>query len=231
MARKMLGEILLEDNCIDEATLKKALEKQRQYALTDSTNTDRLPIPYVVQPDWKIALFFKLGVLPILMVLLAKMSGSSGLNVEAFPTLLALLVGFLFIDLLVIRHTYVQKVVLYEDKLIYKGKTTIKYSDITKIESGMYFSFTQIGYRAKIYVKGSEEPILINISMFDNTDLKVMYTILNKRTDAELDEFSDKILNGKVKMVESDFIKWMSLIIGVLLLVFLLVGLMNVVFK
>ena len=71
MARKMLGEILLEEHCIDEATLKIALEKQKQYALTDSTEKNSLPIPYVIQPDWKVAMFLKIGILPILLVLLA----------------------------------------------------------------------------------------------------------------------------------------------------------------
>ena len=113
----MIGEILLEEKLIDEDTLRRALEKQKQYALTDVSEKHKFPIPYVIQPDWKIAWFLKLTLLPMLAYFLAKMYTMP----KYFPLLLILLVGFLIVDLVLIKHTYSQKLVLFEDKFIYKG--------------------------------------------------------------------------------------------------------------
>ncbi len=228
MGKKMLGEILLEENLIDPDTLRKALEKQKQYALTDTTEKNKLPIPYVIQPDWRIAWFFKLAILPLLAYLLAQMATNS----NNFPMLLMIVIIFLIMDLVLIRHTYVQKLVLFEDKLIYKGLHIIDYHSISKVETAFVTNWIQTGYRLKIYTKDREYPVWINISFFDNTDLKILFNIIaTQGLNVEFNEFSKKLKDGKSYLIETDILKWVSLIVGIVILVVLLMGLSAFMFK
>jgi len=216
MGKKMLGEILLEENLIDSETLRIALEKQKQYALTDVSQKDKVPIPYVIQPDWRIAWF------------LAKMYTMP----ENFPTLLVLLIIFLVMDLVVIRHTYVQKLVLFEEKFIYRGLHIVDYSSIVKIDTSFVWSGIQIGYRVKVYTKDRENPVWINISFFDNTDLKILFSVLEKQgIKIEMNEFSKKLKEGKSTLVETDLLKWSSLILGIFILIIIFWGISKIMFS
>lgn len=228
MAKKMLGEILLEEKLIDPETLRIALEKQKQYALTDVTAKDKLPIPYVIQPDWKIAWFFKLALLPLLAYFLAKMAT----NPENFPTLLILMIVFLVMDLVLIRHTYVQKVVLFEDRFIYKGLHVVSYASISKVETQFVINWFQTGYRVKVHTKDREFPVWINISFFDNTDLKVFFSIIEKQgINVEMNEFTKKMKEGKTSSVETEVLKWVSLLLGILILVIAFFAFSKLMFK
>ncbi|HBY20441.1 MAG: hypothetical protein A2Y24_04335 [Clostridiales bacterium GWE2_32_10] len=228
MGKKMLGEILLEENLIDSETLRIALEKQKQYALTDVSQKDKVPIPYVIQPDWRIAWFFKLALLPLLVYFLAKMYTMP----ENFPTLLVLLIIFLVMDLVVIRHTYVQKLVLFEEKFIYRGLHIVDYSSIVKIDTSFVWSGIQIGYRVKVYTKDRENPVWINISFFDNTDLKILFSVLEKQgIKIEMNEFSKKLKEGKSTLVETDLLKWSSLILGIFILIIIFWGISKIMFS
>ena len=228
MGKKMLGEILLEENLIDPDTLRKALEKQKQYALTDVTQKDKFPIPYVIQPDWRIAWFFKIALLPILAYFLANMYTMP----DTFPTLLLLLILFLVMDLVLIRHTYVQKLVLFEDKFIYKGLHIVDYSSIVKVDTAFVWSWFQVGYRVKVYTNDRENPVWINISFFDNTDLKILFHVIQKQgVEIEMNEFSKKLKEGKSQLVETDLLKWSSLILGIVILIIAFLGISSIMFK
>lgn len=228
MSKKMLGEILLEENLIDPETLRIALEKQKQYALTDVNQKDKLPIPYVIQPDWKIAWFFKLALLPLLAYFLAKMYT----NQENFPTLLVLLIAFLVMDLVVIRHTYVQKLVLFEDRFIYRGLHIVNYASIVRVDTKFIFNWFQTGYRIMIYTNDRESPVWINISFFDNTDLKILFNVIQKQgIKIEMNDFSTKLKEGKSQIVETDLLKWISLILGVIILVIAFFGISSIMFQ
>lgn len=226
MGKKMLGEILLEENLIDPETLRLALEKQKQYAMSD-TREKGLPLPYVIQPDWKIAWVLKIAILPLLVTLIARMYTQP----ENFLMVIVLITVFLVMDLVLIRHTYIQKLVLFEDKFIYRGLHIVDYASITKVDTAFVWNWLQVGYRLMVYTKDREHPIWINISYFDSTDLKILFSIIEKQgLQVEMNEFSKKLKDGKSALLEGNFMKWFSFILGILILIVAFFGLSEVLF-